>query len=114
AQTLQHDEQLRDVREMQPGGRLIEDVQRTSGGPFREFLGELDALCFAARQRGRALPQANVREPDVEQSLQFRLHGRHCGKEGQRVLDREVENFLYVFALEADFQGLAVVALAFT
>src|SRR5882724_4676834 len=41
------------------------------------------------------------------------MDGRHGGKERQRVLDREVENFLYVFAFETDFQGLAVVALAF-
>ncbi len=97
---------------MQSGGRLIQNVQRASRCPLREFLRELDALRFAARQRGRALSQANVRQPHVEQGLQFRLHGRHGGKERQRVLDREVENFLDVFALEADFQGLAVVAPA--
>ena len=49
-QLMQHVEQLRDVVEMQARGRLVEDVERAPGRAARQFLGELDALRFAARQ----------------------------------------------------------------
>src|SRR5882672_8013613 len=40
------------------------------------------------------------------------MHRGHGGKKRQSVLDGEVEDFLYVLALEADFQGFPVVAFA--
>ncbi len=52
AQPMQHIEQLCDIVKMQPGRRLIEYVERPAGGAFRQLAGQLDALGFAARQRG--------------------------------------------------------------
>src|SRR5580698_6735908 len=44
-------EQLLDVVEMQTGRGLVQDVERAARGAAREFLGQLDALGFAARKR---------------------------------------------------------------
>src|SRR3546814_3263989 len=57
---LEHFEQLADILEMEPGGRLVEDVERLPGRTPRQFLGELDALCLAARQRRRLLPDLDI------------------------------------------------------
>src|SRR5271163_5328042 len=54
-QATEHREQLLYVVEVQPGGRLIEDVKRAAGRAARQFLRQLDALRFAARQRRRRL-----------------------------------------------------------
>src|SRR6185436_836660 len=57
AQPVQHVEQLRDVVEMQPGGRLVEDVERAAGGALGELPSQLDPLRFAAGKRGGALAE---------------------------------------------------------
>src|ERR1043166_8531700 len=43
-QAMQHLEQHANVFEMQPGGGLVEDVERASGVALGELGGELDAL----------------------------------------------------------------------
>ena len=58
-------EQLLDVREMKPGGRLVKDVQGAARRPSRQFRGELDALGLTAGQRGRRLPEMDVSQADV-------------------------------------------------
>ncbi len=83
-----------------------------TGGPLRQLLRELDALRLAAGQGRRALAEAHIGEAHVEQGLELRLHGRHGGEKRQRILDRHVEHFLDVLALEAYLQRLAVVAHA--
>ena len=112
AQPVEHSQQLRDVGEVQSGGGFVENVQGATGGALRELFRKLDALRLAARQRRRALSQSNIGQADVEQRLQLGLHGRHRGEERQRILDRHVQDLLDVLALEADFQGFPVVALA--
>src|SRR5215510_6011816 len=47
-QPVEHDQQLSDVLEVQPSGRLIEDVQRSPGCHFAKLARELDALRFPA------------------------------------------------------------------
>jgi hypothetical protein len=60
AQLVQHLQQQVDVGEVQAGGRLVEDVQRAAGVALGQLERELDALRLAARQRGRALAEADV------------------------------------------------------
>ncbi len=45
---VQHFKQLGDVVEMQARGRLVEDVERATGGALRQLFRQLDALGFAA------------------------------------------------------------------
>ena len=59
-QFVQHVKQLRDVMEMQAGGRLVQDVESAAGRATRQFLGELDALRFAPGQRRRLLADLDI------------------------------------------------------
>ena len=71
---LQHAQQLRDVVEVQSRGGLIQDVERAAGGALGELARQLYALRFAARERGRVLPEPHVGQADVHQ--RFQLAGR--------------------------------------
>ncbi len=97
---------------MQAGGRLVQDVQRVAGVPLGQFLGQLDALRFAAGQRRRVLTEADVGQPDVDQRLQLARDDRDVAEEIGGVLDRHLQNVIDVLAFVADLQRLAVVALA--
>ena len=61
---VQHFEQQLDVGEVQAGRRLVEQVQRAAGGFFHQLAGQLDALGFAAGERGRRLADLDVVEAD--------------------------------------------------
>src|SRR5690348_2455358 len=56
-QPLQRRQELGDIVEVQPGGRLVEDVQRTLAGSLRQVRGQLYALGLASRERGRRLAE---------------------------------------------------------
>ena len=51
-QAVQHVQQLAHVLEVQPRGRLIQDIERLAGLPPAQLARQLDALRFAARKRG--------------------------------------------------------------
>ncbi len=83
-----------------------------AGRALRQFLGELDALRFAARKRGRRLAELDVAEADVEQRLELLLDLRDVLKQRQRLFDRRVEQVGDGLALVLHRQRLAVVARA--
>ena len=64
-QAVQHVQQVLDVGEMQPGGGLVEDVDRVTGGDTRQFFGQFYPLGFAAREGSGALPQFDIAQPDL-------------------------------------------------
>ena len=67
-QPLEHAEQAPHVREVQPGRRLVEDVDRGLVRRARgELGGELEPLRLAARERVRALPDLHVADAQVGQ-----------------------------------------------
>ncbi len=123
--------QLRDVVEVQPGGRLVEHEQlrardarffRRDPAPvgrrrrFGEEAGELQALCFPARQRRHRLAELHVLEADVDDRLQ---HAQHLGvgrEERGCLADGEIEHVGDVqraaVALDAHFENLGAVAAA--
>ncbi len=69
AQFHQHLQQFLDIREVQSGRRLIENVQ----GPTGRFLGQLGrefhALRFAAGECCAGLTESQVTETDIEQRI---------------------------------------------
>ena len=69
-QPLQHLEQPLDVREVQAGRRLVEDVERPARRDLAQLRSQLDALRLAAGQRRRRLAEPHVVEPDVVQRLE--------------------------------------------
>ena len=109
---LQHLEQLLDVREVQAGRRLVEDVERAPGRDLAQLRRELHALRLAAGERRRRLAELHVVEPDVVQRLQAPAQLRDLGEEAQRLLDGHVQHVRDGLALEAHLERLAVVALA--
>ena len=70
-QLVQHVEQLARVLEVQPGRRLVEDVERPAGAAARQLLRQLDALRLAAAERRRRLPELDVAEADFLQRAQL-------------------------------------------
>jgi ABC-type lipopolysaccharide export system ATPase subunit len=68
-ESLERLEQLVDVGEMQPGRRLVENVERLARRDLAELGCELHPLCLAARQRRRRLAELDVVEADVVQGL---------------------------------------------
>src|SRR5688572_20312220 len=71
AQAMQHAEEQPDVVEMQPRGRLVEDVEGAAGIALGQLQGQLHALRFAAGKGGGRLPEAHITETDVGQGLQL-------------------------------------------
>ena len=69
AQAVQHAQQQVDVVEVQPRGRLVEDVERAAGVALGQLERELHALRLAAGERGGALPEPDVAEAHLEQRL---------------------------------------------
>src|SRR3546814_1873226 len=61
-------EELAHVLEVEAGGGLVEDVESLPRRPARQFLGELDALGFAAAQGRRLLADLDVAEADLLRS----------------------------------------------
>ncbi|MNK74930.1 hypothetical protein D3C87_944540 [compost metagenome] len=111
-QFLKHLQQLARVLEVQAGCRLIEDVEGLAGGAAGQFLGQLDPLGLAARQGGGRLADLDVAQTHALQRQHLVTDRGHGVKEARGFLDRHVQNVGYALALEDNFQGFAVVALA--
>ncbi|STQ08152.1 Uncharacterised protein [Enterobacter cloacae] len=57
AKLMQNVEQLLDIRKVQTGGRLIENVQRLPGTAFGQLTRQLHALRFTSRERVADCPR---------------------------------------------------------
>src|SRR5262249_37783861 len=55
---------------MEPGGRLVEDVEGLPARLLGELVGQLDALGLATREGVARLPEREVAEPDVIENPQ--------------------------------------------
>src|SRR5216684_2917184 len=66
-EALQDVEKFSHVVEVQAGGGLVEDVERASCLSFRELACQLDALRFAAGERGGGLAEGDVAETDFDE-----------------------------------------------
>ena len=91
-QPLQHLEQPLDVGEVQPGRRLVEDVERPARRDLAQLGRELHALRLAAGQRRRRLAEPHVVEPDVVQRLDAPADLRDVLEELERLLDRHLQH----------------------
>src|SRR4051794_4163858 len=94
-------EELLDVREMEPGGRLVEHEDAPL---LAEVGGQLEALALAAGQRGERLSEAEVAEPDIREPLQDPVRGGSArlaySEERLRVTHRYREHLADVLAAE--------------
>ena len=69
-QPVEHVEQLGQVVEVQAGGRLVQQVERSAGVGPGKFGGQLHPLGLAAGERRGGLAERQVVEPHVAQRLQ--------------------------------------------
>src|SRR6266436_10343310 len=111
-QLVENFQEAPDIGEVQPGGGLVEDVERAPGRPPAQLGGELHALGLAAGDGGGGLPEADVVEPHVVQRLELLLDRGHRLEERERLRHRHVQDVGDVLALVADLERLAVVALS--
>ena len=94
---------------MQPGGRLVEDVDGPTVGALLQLGRELDPLRLSSGEGGRGLPEADVAQPDGVERLHVSGDRRDRGEEVLGLLDRHVEDLRDVLALEVHLEGLPVV-----
>ena len=100
---MQHVQQLLNIRKMQTGGRLIENIQRLPGTAFGQFARQLHALCFTARERGSGLAQSNVRQANVHQRLQLTRQRRNGIEELTCFFNRHIQHFVDSLAFVLNF-----------
>src|SRR2546430_2340549 len=79
----------------------------TRGGKLHR---ELDALRLTARQRGRALAEMDISQPDVVHGLQLLPNPRLVLEKVQGVFDGKLQNVGDALATEADLERFPVVA----
>ncbi len=96
-QLLQLRHQHLDVGRVQPGGRLVEQVERVPAAGALQLAGQLDPLRLPAGQLGRRLAQPQVAEADLLQRAQAAGGGRDVGEEHLRRLHGQVEHSATVF-----------------
>ncbi len=111
-QAVQDLDQLVHIGSMQPDRWFVQHVQGAAGGAAGQLLRQLDALGFAAGQRGAGLPDLDVAQTHFLQKLELVLHVREGGEFLQRLVDGHVEDVGDAVTLELDLQGLAVEARA--
>src|SRR5258707_9133623 len=105
-------EELPHVVEVQAGGGLVKDEERVAGLAPAQLPGELHALGFSTLDRGRALPEADVAEPHVDEGEEQAVEPWVRLEHGLGLRYRHVEQVGDATASVEDLQGLAVVAAA--
>ena len=118
-QPVERPEQLADVREVQAGGRLVEDEQRTEGGARLrvagtfpgDVRGELEPLRLSAGQGGERLPEPHVFQAHCGQRVEAAAQFVQVGEEVERLGDRQGEDAGQVLVAVGDFQDLGAEAL---
>ena len=66
-QSVEHFQQLRNIFEVQPGGRFVQQIQGTTGVGARKFRRQFHALGFPSGECRRGLAERQVIKPDVAQ-----------------------------------------------
>ena len=69
-QAVEHREELFHVVEVEPGGRLVQYIQRPPRLAAAQFAPQLDALGLTPGKGGGRLAQVDVAQSDVEQRLE--------------------------------------------
>ena len=99
-QVAEDTQQLVDVVQVQPGGRLVEDVELAAAAPRaeRQLARDLDALRLAAGERGRGLAQAQIAEPHLLQVPERLAQAVLLQEEADRLVHGQLQHVADVFA----------------
>ena len=113
-ETVEDQEEFLDVREMESGGRFVEDVNGFGSRSFGEIECELDSLCLSARKSRSGLPELYVPEPDIVQNFEYPFDARKCREKFECFLDGHMENFSDGFSFEPNLQSFRIVPASST
>src|SRR6185312_12875601 len=113
-QAMQYFKQSLYVIEVQPCGRLIEQIQGPSCLPLGELACQLHALCFTTAQGCRRLSKVDIAEPHIDQRLQLRRCGGNVLEHWQRIFDGKIQQVCDRISIEANCQRLLVVTSSIT
>ena len=98
---------------MQPGGRLVQQIERAAGALLHQFAGELDPLGLAAGKRRRWLAELDVIEPHFVQRAELLGHGGDVLEMREGLLHVHLQHLGNRLVFETDLQRLAVEAVPF-
>src|SRR6266404_5988571 len=98
------------VVKVQPGGRFIENVQRSASRFAAQLSCQLDALGLAAAQGCARLAQPKVTQANLRQSQQRFVDLGHGSEKRHSLVNRHIEHSGYVLAFVSNLQRLAVIA----
>ena len=113
-QLLQHVYQTVHVRNVQAGGRLVQDIDGLAGRALGQLGRKLGALRLAAGERRGRLSELDIAEADLSHGLKPSRNFGHVGEELARLVHRHVEHLVDVLTLVAHLKRLLVIALALT
>ncbi len=98
-----------DVGRVQPGGRLVEQVERVPAAGALQLAGQLDPLRLPAGQLGRRLAQPQVAEATSCSVRRLRAAAGTSGEEHLRRLHGQVEHLGDGLPGQGDLEGLGAV-----
>src|SRR5690606_1724982 len=112
-QATENTDQLAHLGAGQTRGRLVEHVDPPPAPPGRrdQLPCDLQALRFAARERGRRLAETQIPQPDLLQLPEHLTQAVLADEELDRLVDGQVEGFANVQPLVADLARFWLVAL---
>ena len=113
-QPLQRRHQRGHVDHVQPGGRLVENVQRVVLRAAGQLLGQLDPLRLAAGEGRRGLAEGEVAEADLVEQLQGPRDLRVIGEKLEGFLDGHRQDVGDALALETNVERLRLEAVSAT
>ena len=109
SQAQEHPQQDLHIVVMEPGRRLIQQVEHRLGRGLRELARQLDSLRLPSRQGVGRLSQANVTEPHFTEGLQQRTQLGNLSKQLRAFFRGELQDIRDALPLVGHFQGLPVV-----
>ena len=111
-QAMEDADQFFDVEEVQPGGRLVQDVERRAAGFLAEFVGEFDPLGFAAGERVACLAEIDIPHADVVEHFQRPGDFGKGVEERHRLFDGHAKHVEDIFVVVTNVERLFVETLA--
>ena len=110
----EHRDKIFNVGRVQTGGRLVENIYRSSRAALGELVRKLDTLCFASRKGGRGLTYLDISETYVVKRAQSAVKLGMTFKEIHTLLDSHIKHVGDALALVFYLKRLTVVALSVT
>ena len=105
-------EKFGDVIEVETSRGLVENVEDAAIFRAGEMRGQLQALGFAAGERGGGLAEAQITEADFVEHTQLGNDFGHVDEKGEGFANGHLQDIVNVFAVIADFQDTVFETLA--